>query len=126
MEHEFTDKEAFLALCLAVAGMKKAGFIDCEYELKEILNSSIKKMPTIFNDGGAFSFDEKNLEIFIKKIKDSLSEDKTEILFETAVEIAVADGVLKIEAELIFLKKIHSLLSIKKDFNLIIEEKTGI
>jgi uncharacterized tellurite resistance protein B-like protein len=83
-------------------------------------------MPTIFNDGGAFSFDEKNLEIFIKKIKDSLSEDKTEILFETAVEIAVADGVLKIEAELIFLKKIHSLLSIKKDFNLIIEEKTGI
>lgn len=75
MDHNFNDKEAFLALCLAVAsqdndldetervplvnGMKKAKLIECEYELKEILNSAIKKMPSIFNDGKAFLFDEK-------------------------------------------------------------------
>jgi uncharacterized tellurite resistance protein B-like protein len=141
MDTKFTDKEAFLALCLAVAsqdnildeteriplvaGMKKAGLLDCEYELKDILNSAIKKMPSVFNDGGAFSFDEKNLENFIKKIKDSLAEDKREILFNTAVDIAVADGVLEIEAELVFLKKVQALLDIKKDFHLIIEEKAG-
>lgn len=67
----------------------------------------------------------KKLEIFIEKIKHSLSEDKREILFETAVDIAVADGILQIEAELVFLKKIHELLGIKKDFNIIIGNKAG-
>ncbi|MCB9481056.1 MAG: tellurite resistance TerB family protein [Desulfobacteraceae bacterium] len=141
MNSNFSDREAFLALCLAVAsqdnnldeseriplvnGMKKAGLLDCEYELKDILASAIEKMPSIFIDGGAFSFDEKKLELFTKKIKDSLSQEKTEILFDTAVDIAVADGILEIEAELVFLKKIHELLEIKKDFNNIIKEKSG-
>jgi|GEM_PF-3674023 tellurite resistance protein len=139
---KLNEQEAFLALCLAVAsqdndldetertpivkGMKETGLISCEYELKEILSSTTKKISSVFQDGKAFSFNEKTLALFTEKIKNALSEEKIEKLFETAVDIAIADGILEIETELDLLKKIHKLLGIDTEFTKILEKRTQL
>ncbi|MGM0417426.1 MAG: TerB family tellurite resistance protein [Thermodesulfobacteriota bacterium] len=139
---QLNEQEAFLALCLAVAsqdndldetervpivkGMKETGLISCEYELKDILSSTTKKISSVFEDGKAFSFNEKTLALFTEKIKNALSEEKTEKLFETAVDIAIADGILEVETELDLLKKIHKLLGISTEFTKIIENRTHL
>lgn len=137
---QFTQQEAFLALCLAIAsqdddlneeertplitGMKKAGLLDCEYDLREIFHSTMAKITNVFIDGKAFNFTEASLSEFIHKIKQALSEKQLEQLFDTAVNIAAADGILYLETELAFLKKIHHLFNLNTDFEKLISEQS--
>jgi len=140
MLQELKPEEAYLSFCLAVAsqdnelnekerlpiikGMKDAGLLSSEYDLKRIFHSTIEKISPIFKDGEAFNFDEENLKVFASRIKSALNEEGVNNLFLTAIDVALADGIFEFETEMVFLDKMHSLLGIKRDLKKIIEERS--
>lgn len=142
MLFNLNQQEAFLAFCLAIAsqdnelnekeraplinGMKKAKLLDSEYELKKIFNSTMEKIYPVFKDGKAFKFDEESIEVFAENIKKVLPRENLEILFNTGVDIAIADGILDLDTEMDFLKKMHVFFAIEKDINELIETRAQL